>query len=121
MRSKSARRRARKRLARSKENIKKNSLSLGRAIVAQEWADIPELLPEMQAPANPLVLLTVSLLPGQAGQFVGDEVVVRGARDHRRMGKIEAGNVQLKAPQVPGLQKRIQEFQVTQGLEIGLP
>ena len=116
MRSKSARRRARKRLARSNENITKNSLSQGRAIVAQEWADIPELLPEMQPPADPLVLLTFSLLAGQVGHLFGDV-----AREDLRMGAVKAANVQLKAPQVPGLQKRIQKLQVTQGLEIGLP
>ena len=116
MRSKSARRRARKRLARSNENITKNSLSLGRSIVAQEWADVPKLLPEMKPPADSLVLLTVSLLAGQVGHLVGDV-----AREHLRMGAVKAGNVQLKAPQVPGLRKRIQELQVTQGLEVRLP
>ena len=114
MRSKSARRRARKRLARSNENITKNSLSLGRSIVAQEWADVPKLLPEMKPPADSLVLLTVSLLAGQVGHL-GDV-----AREHLRMGAVKAANVQLKAPQVPGLQKWIQELQVTDGLEVGL-
>ena len=115
MRSKSARRRARKRLARSNENIAKNSLSLGRSIVAEEWTDVPELLPEMKPPADSLVLLTVKLLAGQVGHL-GDV-----AREDLGMGAVKAANVQLKAPQVPGLQKRIHELQVTQGLEIGLP
>ena len=115
MRSKSARRRARKRLARSNENITKNSLSLGRSIVAQEWADVPKLLPEMKPPADSLVLLTVSLLAGQVGHL-GDV-----AREDLRMGTVKAANVQLKAPQVPGLQQWVQELQVTDGLEVGLP
>ena len=116
MRSKSARRRARKRLARSNENITKNSLSLGRAIVAQELADVPKLLPKMQPPADSLVLLTVSLLAGQVGHLFGDVT-----KEDKRMGTVKAANVQLKAPQVPGLQKRVQELQVTDGLEVGLP
>ena len=114
MRSKSARRRARKRLARSNENITKNSLSLGRSIVAQEWADVPKLLPEMKPPADSLVLLTVKLLAGQVGHL-GDV-----AREDLGMGAVKAANVKLEAPQVPRLDKRVKQLHVTDGLEVGL-
>ena len=114
MRSKSARRRTKKRLARSNANFTKNSLSLGRFIVAEEGTDVPELLPEMNPPANSLVLLTVKLLAGQVGHL-GDV-----AREDLGMGAVKAANVQLEAPQVPGLHKRVQELHVTDGLEVGL-
>ena len=114
MRSKSARRRTRKRLARSNANITRNSLSLGRSIVAEEGTDVPELLPEMLPPADSLVLLTVKLLAGQVGHL-GDV-----AREDLGMGAVEAANVRLEAPQVPGLDKRVQELHVTDGLEVGL-
>ena len=114
MRSKSARRRTRKRLARSNANITRNSLSLGRSIVAEEGTDVPELLPEMKPPADSLVLLTVKLLAGQVGHL-GDV-----AREYFGMGAVEATNVRLEAPQVPGLDKRVQELHVTEGLEVRL-
>ena len=113
MRSKSARRRARKRLARSNENITRNSLSLGRSIIAEEWTDVPELLPEMKPPADSLVLLTVSLLAGQVGHL-GDV-----AREDLGMGAVKAANVELEVPQIPGLDKQV-TLHVTDGLEVGL-
>ena len=114
MRSKSARRRTRKRLARSNANITRNSLSLGRSIVAEEGTDVPELLPEMNPPANSLVLLTVKLLAGQVGHL-GDV-----AREDLGMGAVKAANVELEVPQVPGLDKRVKQLHVTDGLEVGL-
>ena len=114
MRNRSARRRTSNRLARSNASLTKNSLSLGRFIVAEEGTDVPELLPEMKPPANSLVLLTVKLLAGQVGHL-GDV-----AREDLGMGAVKAANVQVKAPQVPGLQQWVQELQVTDSLEVGL-
>ena len=101
MRSKSARRRTRKRLARSNANFTKNSLSLGRFIVAEEGTDVPEFLPEMNRPAGSLVLLTVTLLAGQVG-LVGDV-----AGEDLGMSAVQAANVELEVPQVPGLDEQV--------------
>ena len=109
---------ARKRLAKSRENNKKNSLS--RAIVAEEWEDVPVFLAKVLTPAQPLLLLAVRLLPRQLGLFVSDEDVVSSSRDHPGMGSIEAGNVPLKRPQVL-VKERIQEIDVAQGAEVWLP
>ena len=114
MRNRSARRRNRNRLARSSANLTKNSLSLGRFIVAEEGTDVPELLPEMNPPANSLVLLTVKLLAGQVGHL-GDV-----AGEDLGMGAVKAANVKLEAPQVPRLDKRVKQLHVTDGLEVGL-
>ena len=78
------------------------------------------VLAQVLAPAHPLVLPAVHL-PGQLGLWVTDEDVVNSSGEHPRMGRVEAGNVPLKGPQVPGLKERIQELQVAQGLKVGLP
>ena len=101
MRSKSARRRTKNRLARSNANFTKNSLSLGRFIVAEDGTDVPVFLPEMNRPAGSLVLLTGTLLAGQIGHL-GDV-----AGEDLGMGSVQAANVELEVPQVPGLDEQV--------------
>ena len=101
MRSKSARRRTKKRLARSNANFTKNSLSLGRFIVAEDGTDVPVFLPEMNRPAGSLVLLTGTLLAGQLGHL-GDV-----AGEDLGMSAVQAANVELEVPQVPGLDEQV--------------
>ena len=101
MRNRSARRRTKKRLARSNANFTKNSLSLGRFIVAEDGTDVPVFLPEMNRPAGSLVLLTGTLLAGQLGHL-GDV-----AGEDLGMGAVQAANVELEVPQVPGLDEQV--------------
>ena len=114
MRNRSAKRRNRNKLARSSANLRKNSLSLGRLIVAEDGTDVPVFLSEMSRPAGSLFLLTGTLLAGQLG-LLGD---VTG--EDVRMSAVQAANVEVEVPQVPGLDKRVKQLHVTDGLEVGL-
>ena len=78
------------------------------------------VLAQVLAPAHPLLLPAVRLLPGQLGLWVTDEDVVSSSGEHPGMGSVEAGNVPLKGPEVP-VKERIQEFYVAQGAEVWLP
>ena len=97
MRNRSAKRRNRNKLARSSANLRKNSLSLGRLIVAEDGTDVPVFLSEMSRPAGSLFLLTGALLAGQSG-LLGD---VTG--EDVGMAELQAANVEVKVPQIPGL------------------
>ena len=101
MRNRSAKRRNRNKLARSSANLRKNSLSLGRLIVAEDGTDVPVFLPEMNRPAGSLVLLTGTLLAGQVGHL-GDV-----AGEDLGMSAVQAANVELEVPQVPGLDEQV--------------
>ena len=74
MRNRSAKRRNRNKLARSSANLRKNSLSLGRLIVAEDGTDVPVFLSEMSRPAGSLFLLTGTLLAGLLGDVTGEDV-----------------------------------------------
>ena len=106
MRNRSAKRRNRNKLARSSANLRKNSLSLGRLIVAEDGTDVPVFLPEMSRPAGSLFLLTGTLLAGQLG-LLGD---VTG--EDVGMGAVQAANVELEVPQVPRLNKQVRQLLV---------
>ena len=101
MRNRSAKRRNRNKLARSSANLTKNSLSLGRLIVAEDGTDVPVFLSEMSRPAGSLFLLTGTLLAGQLG-LLGD---VTGK--DVGMSPVQAANVELEVPQVPGLDEQV--------------
>ena len=94
MRNRSAKRRNRNKLARSSANLRKNSLSLGRLIVAEDGTDVPIFLSEMSRPAGSLFLLTGTLLAGLLGDVTGKDV---------GMAELQAANVEVKVPQIPGL------------------
>ena len=94
MRNRSAKRRNRNKLARSSANLRKNSLSLGRLIVAEDGTDVPVFLSEMSRPAGSLFLLTGTLLAGLLGDVTGKDV---------GMAELQAANVEVKVPQIPGL------------------
>ena len=97
MRNRSAKRRNRNKLARSSANLRKNSLSLGRLIVAEDGTDVPVFLPEMSRPAGSLFLLTGTLLAGLLGDVTGEDV---------GMAELQAANVEVKVPQIPGLDEQ---------------
>ena len=97
MRNRSAKRRNRNKLARSSANLRKNSLSLGRLIVAEDGTDVPIFLSEMSRPAGSLFLLTGTLLAGLLGDVTGKDV---------GMAELQAANVEVKVPQVPGLDEQ---------------
>ena len=111
MRNRSAKRRNRNKLARSSANLRKNSLSLGRLIVAEDGTDVPIFLSEMSRPAGSLFLLTGTLLAGLLGDVTGKDV---------GMSAVQAANVELEVPQVPRLDKQVLELHVTDGLQVGL-
>ena len=94
MRNRSAKRRNRNKLARSSANLRKNSLSLGRLIVAEDGTDVPVFLSEMSRPAGSLFLLTGTLLAGLLGDVTGKDV---------GMAELQAANVEVKVPQIPRL------------------
>ena len=100
MRNRSAKRRNRNKLARSSANLRKNSLSLGRLIVAEDGTDVPVFLSEMSRPAGSLFLLTGTLLAGLGllGDVTGEDV---------GMAELQAANVELEVPQVPGLDEQV--------------
>ena len=98
MRNRSAKRRNRNKLARSSANLRKNSLSLGRLIVAEDGTDVPVFLSEMSRPAGSLFLLTGTLLAGLLGDVTGKDV---------GMAELQAANVELEVPQVPGLDEQV--------------
>ena len=97
MRNRSAKRRNRNKLARSSANLRKNSLSLGRLIVAEDGTDVPVFLSEMSRPAGSLFLLTGTLLAGLLGDVTGEDV---------GMAELQAANVEVEVPQVPGLDEQ---------------
>ena len=97
MRNRSAKRRNRNKLARSSANLRKNSLSLGRLIVAEDGTDVPVFLSEMSRPAGSLFLLTGTLLAGLLGDVTGKDV---------GMAELQAANVEVKVPQIPGLDEQ---------------
>ena len=97
MRNRSAKRRNRNKLARSSANLRKNSLSLGRLIVAEDGTDVPVFLSEMSRPAGSLFLLTGTLLAGLLGDVTGEDV---------GMAELQAANVEIEVPQVPGLDEQ---------------
>ena len=97
MRNRSAKRRNRNKLARSSANLRKNSLSLGRLIVAEDGTDVPVFLSEMSRPAGSLFLLTGTLLAGLLGDVTGKDV---------GMAELQAANVEIEVPQVPGLDEQ---------------
>ena len=98
MRNRSAKRRNRNKLARSSANLRKNSLSLGRLIVAEDGTDVPVFLSEMSRPAGSLFLLTGTLLAGLLGDVTGEDV---------GMAELQAANVEVEVPQVPGLDEQV--------------
>ena len=98
MRNRSARRKNRNRLARRSANLRKNSLSLGRLIVAEDGTDVPVFLSEMSRPAGSLFLLTGTLLAGLLGDVTGKDV---------GMSPVQAANVEVEVPQVPGLDEQV--------------
>ena len=97
MRNRRAKRRNRNKLARSSANLRKNSLSLGRLIVAEDGTDVPVFLSEMSRPAGSLFLLTGTLLAGLLGDVTGEDV---------GMAELQAANVEVEVPQVPGLDEQ---------------